>query len=201
MKYVNILRNPAVKTKSLMLLIAVISAVALPQAFHILGAISGFGPMPGATFLPMHIPVLIAGFLGGPVAGLLAGAISPAVSFGFTGALGMTVMPSSALLPFMTIELAGYGLMAGMLQKAKTPVFVNLLIAQVFGRALRAVAVLAAVYILGISNPAASVSSIWNIIVVGLPGIILQWALIPLIIYRAKGMNHPDLRSPLQGGE
>lgn len=190
MKNINILQNPAFKIKSLVTLTAILCAAALPQVFHVIGAASGFGAMPGATFLPMHIPVLIAGLLGGPVAGLLAGALSPVVSMGFTSAMGMTVMPASALLPFMTVELASYGFAAGILHKAKTPVFVNLLIAQVFGRAMRAAAVLAAVFLLGINSPAASVDTIWNMVIIGLPGIILQWALIPLIIYRAKGTKY-----------
>ena len=36
--------------------------IVLPQVFHLTG-----GPTSGATFLPMHIPVLIAGLLLGPV--------------------------------------------------------------------------------------------------------------------------------------
>ena len=189
MKYANILQSSAIKTKTLTVFFAVICAVALPQVFHILGAVSGFGAMPGATFLPMHIPVLVAGLLGGPVVGLLAGLISPALSFGFTSAIGITAMPASFMLPFMTLELAGYGFVTGMLCKAKTPVILNLIIAQLAGRAVRAVAVLTAVYIIGMNNPAASVSTIWETVRVGLPGIMLQWAIIPLIIYRAKGMK------------
>ncbi|MCL2108418.1 MAG: ECF transporter S component [Oscillospiraceae bacterium] len=192
----SVLQNPAVKTKSLTVLIAVICAVALPQVFHILGAVSGFGAMPGATFLPMQIPVLVAGFLGGPIVGLLAGVLSPAVSFGFTAALGLDAMPAGFMLPYMTLELAGYGFMAGLLCKInpKMPIFVNLVIAQLFGRAVRAVAVLIAVYVIGLNNPApTAVASIWEAVVAGLPGIVLQWALIPLIVYRAKGMKQKPL--------
>jgi hypothetical protein len=95
-------------------------------------------------------------------------------------------MPSAMLLPFMMFELAGYGLFAGLLHKAKTPVILNLVIAQLAGRVLRTIAILTAVFLLGINNPPSAVSTIWTTVTVGLPGIMLQWALIPLIIYRAK---------------
>ncbi|MDR2531656.1 MAG: ECF transporter S component [Oscillospiraceae bacterium] len=179
-----------IKAKSLVILTAIACAVTLPQVFHYLGVISGFGPMPGETFLPMHIPVFVAAFLAGPVVGLLAGAVSPLVSYGFTMmAFDGAPMPVLTLLPFMMIELAGYGLFAGLLHKAKTPVFLNLVIAQLAGRLLRACAVLTAVFILGINNPPASVQTILTTVTVGLPGILLQWALIPLIIYRTKELK------------
>jgi uncharacterized membrane protein len=189
MKNTLALNKSAVKTKSLAVLIAVFCAVALPQVFHYLGVLSGFGPMPGATFLPMHIPVFVAGFMAGPLAGLIAGIISPLVSYGFTAAFLGAPMPVLALLPFMMFELAGYGFMSGLLSKAKTPLILNLIIAQFAGRILRTAAVLAAVFLLGITHPASSVETIWNTVIVGLPGILLQWALIPLIIYRAKGLK------------
>ena len=174
------------KTKMLVTLAAVVSAVALPQVFHHIGVVSGFGALPGATFLPMHIPVFVAAFLAGPVVGLLAGAISPLVSYCFTLTAFDVPMPALTLLPFMMFELAGYGLVAGLLHKSKTPVFLNLIIAQLGGRLLRTSVVLVAVFVLGINNPPASVSTIWTTVTVGLPGILLQWALIPLIIYRVR---------------
>jgi uncharacterized membrane protein len=182
----------SVKSKPLITLAAIAAAVALPQVFHYLGVISGFGPMPGATFLPMHIPVFVAAFMAGPVVGLIAGLASPLISYLFTGAILNAPMPALTLLPFMMFELSGYGIMAGLLKKAKTPVILNLVIAQLAGRALRALAVIIAVFLLGINNPPSAISTIWTTVTVGLPGIMLQWALIPLIIYRVKGMKNLD---------
>ena len=45
--------------------------VLIPQAFH------GFGENAGNDFLPMHIPVFIAGLLLGPVYGGTIGALVP----------------------------------------------------------------------------------------------------------------------------
>jgi uncharacterized membrane protein len=184
-----VLEKQTIKTKSLITLAAIIAAVALPQVFHYAGVLAGTGALPGATFLPMHIPVFVAAFMAGPVVGVIAGAMSPLVSYFFTLAVFGAPMPALALLPFMMFELAGYGLVAGFLHKAKTPVFVNLIMAQLAGRALRALAVLIAVFILGVNNPPSAISTIWTTITVGLPGIMLQWALIPLVIYRLKGRN------------
>ncbi|MCI8360282.1 MAG: ECF transporter S component [Clostridiales bacterium] len=175
------LRPTALKIKSVTALAAVIAAVALPQLFHAAGLLSGAGSALGAAFLPMHLPVLLAAFLGGPVVGLTAGIVSPLISFLLSG------MPSADLLPFMTLELAGYGLAGGLMYKVKLPVIVKLLVAQLAGRAVRALSVLAAVYLLHAQT--VQPASIWNMVTVALPGIVLQWVLIPLLMYRMEGMK------------
>jgi niacin transporter len=78
-------------------------SIVLPQVFHLAG-----GPQSGALFLPMHIPVLLAGLILGPVFGLVIGAAAPMISF------AMTEMPIAARLPFMVLELAIYGCIAGL---------------------------------------------------------------------------------------
>ncbi len=166
------------KTKTVAAVLAVIAAVALPQLFHYLGVLSGTGTAPGETFLPMHLPVFLVGFFAGPVAGVLSGALAPAVSFGLTTLLG-TPMPAIGMLPFMIVELAGYGLATGLLAKTKLPVLASLLIAQIAGRGLRAVAILIGTLF---SSPV-GVSVIWNSILTGLPGLVLQWVFVPLIVF------------------
>lgn len=84
----------------------------------------------------------------------------------------------------MMIELCVYGLSAGLLRNTKLPVIVKVLIAQVAGRAVRAAAIVIGVNFLG---SAAVISTIWTSITVGLFGLALQWALIPLIVYRVCG--------------
>ena len=175
------LKPTVFKTKFATAALAVIASVALPQLFHAVGILSGSGNLLGAAFLPMHLPVLLAALLGGPVVGLIAGILSPLLSFMLSG------MPAATLLPFMVLELAGYGLVGGLLYKTKLPVIVKLLIAQIAGRAVRALAVLGAVYLLGVQT--VQVSSIWTMITTALPGIVLQWALIPLLMYRMEGLR------------
>jgi len=164
------LNAQAIRNKTLTVIAAVGAALALPQLFHFAGMISGLGAAPGAAFLPMHIPVFLAGFLAGPVVGVAAGVLSPLLSHAIAG------MPASALLPYMMIELAGFGLIAGLLCDVKLPFIVKLLIAQIGGRVFRAAALM-------------SFPAIWEITIMGVPGILLQWAFIPLLMYRLQGLK------------
>lgn len=163
-----------VKTKTLATIGAIIAAVALPQLLHIIGLVSNMGTALGETFLPMHIAILAAGLLGGGTVGFVSGALAPLISFALTG------MPTVYMLPFMMIELAFYGLICGLLANKNMPTLAKLLIAQIGGRAVRAVFIVAAFFLLG-SKIAPSV--IWTSIAAGLPGLILQWTLIPLMIF------------------
>lgn len=178
---VNVKNKLSVKAQTLYTLGAITAAVLLPQLLHIMGAVSGTGTALGETFLPMHLPIILVGFLAGPYAGAVSGLVSPLLSFAFTG------MPKEAMLPFMMIELLVYGLTAGLLSNVKIPAIAKVLIVQISGRAVRAAAILIAVYAL--KNTAVPAAVIWNSITAGIFGIALQWALIPLIIYRVENKN------------
>ena len=162
-------------TKTAATLLAIVAAVVLPQLFHVIGAVSGQGTMLGVAFLPMHLPILMVGLLAGPYAGIAAGAAGPLVSFALSG------MPTAAMLPFMMIELAVYGLAAGLLRDVKMPVLAKVVLAQVAGRVVRAAAILLAVY--GFGSTSVTAATIWGSIVTGLPGLILQWSVLPLLIF------------------
>lgn len=164
--------------KVITILAAIAASVILPQLFHAIGAISGTGNAVGTALLPMHIPVILAGFIGGPAVGLIAGIFSPIVSFAISS------MPAAALLPYMAIELGVYGLTAGLLSKVKLNSFAKLVIVQLTGRAARALAVIAAIYIFG--NTVLTAASIAEFITAGLFGIILQWAFIPFAVNKIK---------------
>ncbi len=153
----------------------------LPQIFHVAGKLSGLGTTLGVAFLPMHFGVLIAGLLSGPVVGLVTGIVSPIISNMMSG------MPTTAMLPLMIIELAGYGLAAGLLSGRHMPVFLKLLIAQIVGRAVRALAILVLIY--AFRNEHYALAQTWNIVMSGLCGILLQWAFIPLLMYRLKNLS------------
>lgn len=171
----------SVKAQVLGALIALVSAVALPQLVHIIGAASGMGTSLGETFLPMHLPIILMGFLVGPYTAGVAGLLSPLVSFALTG------MPSSVMLPFMMIELCIYGVCAGLLKNVKLPVIVKALIAQIAGRAVRAAAIAVGFYAFGTPvQPSVILTSI----TAGLFGIALQLIIIPLAVYRLKEADH-----------
>lgn len=162
-------------TKSAATLAAIVAAVALPQLFHVVGAASGMGNALGVAFLPMHLPVILVGLIAGPAVGAISGLLAPVASFLISG------MPMAAMLPLMMAELAVYGLAAGALRSVKLPSLVKVLIAQVAGRLAYTLAVAVAVFAFGRDM---SVTSIWtSSLVAGLPGLLLQWALLPLAAY------------------
>lgn len=169
------------RTKTAAALLAVIGSVALPQLFHGLGYVSGLGSKLGEAFLPMHLCIFLVGFFAGPWAGLVAGALSPAASFLLTSAWNAP-MPAPAVLPYMIVELAVYGLTTGLFAEKlpKVPAFAALLAAQVAGRAFRALALVIGVYGFGAQI---GLSTVISGVVQGLPGLALQWALVPLVVF------------------
>jgi uncharacterized membrane protein len=146
----------------------------LPMAFHSL-----FGAVGGRTLLPMHYAVLLGGLLLGPVAGAFLGVATPTVSTLMTG------MPAVAILPPMAIELAVYGLVAGVARRRwqLTPVW-SLLLAMVAGRIALGLAVAGLGPFIGLNaEPVAYVAAG---IVTGLPGIAMQVVFIPLLLARGR---------------
>ena len=95
------------------------------------------------------------------------------------------------MLPFMMIELCIYGLAAGLLRNVKMPTICKVVAAQAAGRAVPAAAILLAVYAFGSENT--DVAVIWTSISAGVFGLALQWALLPLVVYRVENLKkHED---------
>lgn len=151
--------------------------VVLPQMFHV------FGNVAGSVFLPMHIPVLLAGFVCGPISGLLVGLISVSISHIFTG------MPPVPNLFFMIIELPVYGLMAGLLfNKYELNMILSLILSMVAGRIVVGSMILVATNLIGITLP--KYISFTGMIITGLPGIALQLVVIPSVIVLIKKVGY-----------
>lgn len=171
----------SIKVQTLSALFAIISAVVLPQIFHILGTISGLGTIPGDVFLPMHLPIILVGLLAGPYAGAISGLLAPVVSFSLSG------MPNIIILPFMVIELFAYGLTSGILRNIKIPTILKVFISQICGRVAFLLSILTSVYISG--NSSISINAILNSLRSGIFGIVIQLILFPLIIYRIENFK------------
>lgn len=153
--------------------------VILPQMFHVFGSISG------RAFLPMHIPVLLAGFVCGPISGLLVGLISVLVSHVFTG------MPPVPTLFFMIVELPVYGYVAGLLfNKFKLNMILSLILAMVTGRIVVGLMIICATNFFGITLP--PFINVVGMTIAGLPGIALQFIIIPsiMLIVKKVGYQH-----------
>lgn len=148
--------------------------VILPQLFHI------FGPQAGQVFLPMHIPVLLAGILVGPYWGLAVALIAPILSSVITG------MPAVPMLYFMLFELVTYAVVAGILSDKKANIYLNLAVTLICGRIANGLAMVIAVNVFKLSFPFANTAAFFGGVAKGLPGIVIQLVLIPLIVYALK---------------
>lgn len=140
--------------------------VALPRIFHVLAGTSA-----GATFLPMHIAVLIAALTFGITSSTIVAGSSIVCSYLLTG------MPSLARLPYMLIELVIYAILLSVCNK-KFNSYISLIATIILGRVLYAGVLAVAINVLGL--PTYGISVIESI-KVGLPGIILQLAFVPVI--------------------
>lgn len=145
--------------------------VVLPMAFHAI-------PNGGSVFLPMHIPVLLCGLICGWLYGGVCGLLGPLLSSLLTG------MPPAAVLPAMMVECATYGLVSGMMMKyvrvgrGTTDLYISLVSAMVLGRVVSGFAK-ALIFNPGISPFAWVTTSL----VTGIPGIIVQLLLMPLVVF------------------
>ena len=149
-------------------------AVATPWIFHQFY-------LAGATFLPMHIFVLVAGLLFGWRAGLAVGLFTPLASYAVSG------MPVLTILPQIVVELSVYGLAAGILrERFNLRVIWALIGAMVAGRLALLLAV-SIIYLAGaVYSPLGAGKSpltvLWTVVSLGWPGILVQLVSIPLIM-------------------
>ncbi|NLI61122.1 MAG: ECF transporter S component [Clostridiales bacterium] len=137
----------------------------------------------GRALLPMHIPVLIAGFVCGGPYGLVVGFVTPILNSVISG-----MPPMFPYAVVMSFELAAYGLMTGLLYKLlpKKDLFVYpaLLLSMIVGRIVWGIASL---FFLGLQGNAFT----WQAFIGGaflnaIPGIIIQIIIIPIIIIALK---------------
>ena len=164
------------KTRKLVLTALFIAiGVVLPQAFHAI-------PNAGSIFLPMHIPVLIAGFAVGPLFGAICGILTPILSHLIFG------MPPAMMLAQMIFELAVYGFMTGLLNsliKIRNPVVKNyavLILSMLSGRLAYGI-LNALIFKAGSYSLQAWLSAAF---ITALPGIAIQLILIPILVARLR---------------
>lgn len=168
----------SIKKQVLFTVLGIALSVILPQFFHLLGIASGTGNALGKVLLPMHLPVIFIGLFAGPWAGAITGLFGPLISFSLTG------MPAAPTVPFMIAELFGYGLCAGLLRNINLPNIVKVFITMIAGRVLRMLFCILMIYVFANQNEA--ILSVWKSLPAGLPGILLQITLIPLVLYKIE---------------
>lgn len=162
------------KSSKKMVLAALFLAIAYLMPF-----LTGQIPEIGAMLCPLHIPVLLCGFVCGPVWGVAVGFIAPLFR---SLTLGMPILFPNAVA--MAFELAAYGVIAGIMHKLlpkKTPyIYCSLLTAMVVGRIVWGTAMLIC---MGIKGGAFTFAAfIAGAFTNAIPGIIAQLVLIPILV-------------------
>ena len=155
----------------------------------VLPFLTGQIPQIGSMLLPMHIPVLLCGFVCGWPWGLAVGFITPLLRSMLWG------MPPIVTAIGMAFELAAYGCLSGLFYKLlpKKPinVYISLILAMLGGRVVWG---LAQMVILGVTAEGFT----WAAFVAGgfanaIPGIIAQIVLIPILVLalrKARLIDH-----------
>lgn len=162
-------------TKKLVLAgILVAIGLLLPSLFHFVV------PSLARALSPLHLPAFFAGFLLGGPWGLAVGLITPLLSSLLTGMPPLFPMGVS-----MMVEIGLYGLISGLfIKKYKIGnVLIVLLVAILIGRLGFTITMNG---INGIIDPISWSLGLYTNIVAGIPAIILQCILIPLLIPRLK---------------
>lgn len=145
--------------------------------------LTGQIPSIGNKMLPMHIPVLLAGFICGWPYGLFIGFILPLFRSMLFG-----MPPMFPIAVSMAFELAAYGAVTGilykMLPKKNISIYISLVVAMICGRIVWGAVSLV---LFGLSGSPFT----WEIFMTGafvnaVPGIIIQIVLIPVIVMALK---------------
>ncbi len=160
----------------------------------VLPFLTGQIPQIGSALSPMHIPVLLAGFLCGPWWAMAVGAVAPLLRF--------FLFYKPPLYPTglaMCFELAAYGLVSGLLYRALPKrvgnIYVSLLAAMLAGRVVWGIA---RVILSGVSGEPFT----WEMFMAGaflkaIPGIVVHIALIPLLVMALKRAGFLGRTAPL----
>ena len=156
----------------------VFSAVCLALCM-VLPFLTGQIPEIGSMLSPMHIPVLLCGFICGPAWAAVVGAVAPLLRFALFG-----MPPLFPMGVAMCVELAAYGAVSGALYAhlPRKPLYVyaSLITAMLAGRVLWGI-------VRALLAGAANAPFTWAAFLAGaftqaVPGIILHIVLIPVIV-------------------
>ncbi len=155
-----------------------LSAMFLSLAF-VMPFLTGQIPDIGSMLCPMHIPVILCGFICGAPWGLVVGITAPLLR---SLILGMPPFFPTAFS--MAFELAAYGFLAGLLYrvlpKKKRNIYVALVLSMIAGRLIWGVVQF---FCMGLDTTRFGLSAFWaGAVANALPGIAIQLILVPIII-------------------
>ena len=152
----------------------------------VLPSITMHVPSIGNMLCPMHIPVLLCGFICGPIYGALIGFILPLLR---STLFGMPMMVPTAIA--MAFELTTYGFCTGFLFRKTTKntlsIYVSLILSMLIGRIVWDIA---SAILYSMAKTAFGIQLfIAGAFLKAIPGILIQLILIPIIIIRLQ-KNH-----------
>ena len=155
----------------------VLAALFLALAY-LMPFLTGQIPEIGSMLCPMHLPVLICGFICGPVWGAVVGFIAPLFRSLLTGGFP-PLFPTAVCMAF---ELAAYGAVAGVMHKLlprkRAFIYCSLLTAMIAGRIVWGIAMFLCLGTGGFTFAAFLAGAVTGAI----PGIIAQIILVPAIV-------------------
>ena len=162
----------------------VLAALMLALAY-ILPNFTGNIPQIGSMLLPMHLPVILCGFLCGGPWGAAVGFVAPLMR-----SLILTKPPMFPTAIAMAFELAAYGLFSGILYrrlpKTLPGIYAALVGAMVFGRIVWGV--VTAILLMG-GEGFTMAAFVAGAFTNAIPGIILQLVAIPLVVLALQKAN------------
>lgn len=171
--------NPAIRR--------MVSAAVCLALCMVLPFLTGQIPQVGSALCPMHIPVLLAGFLCGSWWAIAVGAAAPLLRFALFGM--PPIFPTGVAMCF---ELAAYGLVSGVLYarlpKRTANIYVSLLTAMLAGRAVWGIV---RVVLSGVAGePFTWTAFMAGAFINAVPGIIVHILLIPVIVLALRRASY-----------
>ena len=168
----------------------VLSALFLALAY-VMPFLTGQIPEIGSMLCPMHIPVLLCGFICSAPWGMAVGLIAPLFR---SLTLGMPPLFPTALC--MALELAAYGAAAGWmhskLPRKKPYIYFSLLTAMIVGRLVWGAAMFVCMGLSGGSFTFAAFLA--GAVTNAIPGIIVQILLVPILVMALDNPKVINLR-------
>lgn len=155
-----------------------LSAMFLAMAF-VLPFFTGQIPQIGNMLCPMHLPVIMCGYICGGPWGLAVGFVAPLLRSFIIGS--PTLFPRAVAMAF---ELATYGFLSGFLYrtlpKRKINIYISLIISMIIGRVVWGIVQITCA---GFNAEKFGLAAFWaGAVVNAVPGIIIQLVLIPILI-------------------
>lgn len=158
-----------------MILAALFLALAYVMPF-----LTGQIPEVGQQLCPLHIPVLLCGFICGWPWGLAVGVIAPLLR-----SLTLFMPPLFPTAVCMAFELGAYGAVSGLLHRLlpkKTPyIYCSLLSAMIIGRMV--FGIVKYILLVGVKGDSYTLALFFGDAFVGsIPGIIVQILIVPILV-------------------